>query len=61
MMHLREGKKHQVRRMTAAVGFPTLRLVRVAIGPVSLAGLTPGKWRRLTDEELLGITRASND
>ena len=35
---LREGKKHQVRRMTAAVGYPTLRLIRVAIGPVSLAG-----------------------
>jgi len=49
---LQEGKKHQVRRMTAAVGFPTLRLVRVAIGPVVLGELEPGQWRRLTETEL---------
>jgi 23S rRNA pseudouridine2457 synthase len=42
---LREGKNRQVRRMTAKVGFPTLRLVRAAIGPYSLAGLRPGEWR----------------
>jgi len=58
---LREGKKHQIRRMTAAIGFPTLRLIRVAIGPVTLAGLDPGQWRRLTEEERLGIGRASYD
>ena len=48
---LREGRNRQVRRMTAAVGFPTLRLVRVAIGPVGLGGLAPGAWRDLTAEE----------
>jgi 23S rRNA pseudouridine2457 synthase len=42
---LSEGKKRQVRHMTAAVGLPTLRLVRVAIGPYTIAGLAPGKWR----------------
>ena len=42
---LREGKNRQVRRMTAKVGHPTLRLVRAAIGPYSLAGLRPGEWR----------------
>ena len=45
---LREGRKRQLRRMTAAVGFPTLRLVRVAIGPLTLGRLQPGQWRILT-------------
>lgn len=42
---LREGKNRQVRRMTAAIGHPTLRLVRSAIGPWTLGALGPGKWR----------------
>ncbi|KGM53212.1 pseudouridine synthase [Lysobacter daejeonensis GH1-9] len=42
-----EGRNRQVRRMTAAVGLPTLRLVRVAIGPYRLDALAPGEWRRL--------------
>jgi 23S rRNA pseudouridine2457 synthase len=44
---LREGRNRQVRRMTAAVGHPTLRLVRQAIGDWTLAGLRPGEWRKL--------------
>jgi 23S rRNA pseudouridine2457 synthase len=49
---LTEGRNRQVRRMTAAVGFPTLRLVRAAIGGLLLAGLAPGEWRELTAGEL---------
>jgi 23S rRNA pseudouridine2457 synthase len=42
---IREGRNRQVRRMTAAVGLPTLRLVREQIGPHALDGLLPGEWR----------------
>ena len=42
---IREGRNRQVRRMTAAVGHPTLRLVRAAIGPYTLEGLAPGAWQ----------------
>ena len=42
---IREGRNRQVRRMTAAVGHPTLRLIRAAIGPYTLDGLAPGVWR----------------
>lgn len=44
---IREGRNRQVRRMTAAVGLPTLRLVRVAIGPWRLDGLQPGQWKEV--------------
>lgn len=47
---IREGRNRQVRRMTAAVGLPTLRLVRVAIGPYALGGLAPGAWRSVAAE-----------
>lgn len=49
---LTEGKNRQVRRMTAAVGFPTLRLVRVAIAHLRLDGLQPGQWRDVEPAEL---------
>ena len=51
---LSEGKNRQVRRMTGAVGYPTLRLVRIAIGPVSLQShpLWPGEWREISVAEL---------
>ena len=51
-IRMREGKKRQIRHMTAAVGLPTLRLIRVAIGKIHLGALEPGKWRDLTREEL---------
>lgn len=44
---IHEGRNRQVRRMTAAVGLPTLRLVRVQIGPWGLDGLLPGEWREV--------------
>jgi 23S rRNA pseudouridine2457 synthase len=44
-IRLRQGKNRQVRRMTARVGLPTLRLVRVAVGPWRLGDLAPGQWR----------------
>ena len=46
-----EGKNRQVRRMTAAIGFPTLRLLRARIGNFSLAGLKPGAWKELDSRE----------
>lgn len=52
---LHEGMNRQVRRMTAAVGHPTLRLVRIAIGPVTLGDLQPGRWRELAADEVRRI------
>jgi 23S rRNA pseudouridine2457 synthase len=49
---IHEGRNRQIRRMTAAVGHPTLRLVRVGLGPVTLGGLAPGEWRELTSAEV---------
>lgn len=56
-----EGRNRQVRRMTAAVGFPTLRLVRVAIGPWSLEGLAPGRsrWSRVPTSILAQLKSAA--
>ena len=50
-IELREGRNRQVRRMTAAVGLPTLRLIRWAVGPWTLEGLAPGQWREVPRAE----------
>ncbi|WP_082114206.1 pseudouridine synthase [Kiloniella litopenaei] len=50
---LSEGKNRQVRRMTAAVGFPTLRLVRESIGNLKLDGLQPGEWKIVSTDDIL--------
>jgi 23S rRNA pseudouridine2457 synthase len=49
---LREGRNRQVRRMTADVGYPTLRLIRWSVGPWTLAGLPPGAWREVPQTEV---------
>jgi 23S rRNA pseudouridine2457 synthase len=54
-LELVEGKNHQVRRMTAAVGHPTLRLVRVKIGGLELSVVEPGKWRELGAAERAAV------
>ena len=56
-LDLVEGKNRQVRRMTAAIGHPTLRLIRVRIGGFRLGSLRPGTWRELDQEEraLVGL------
>jgi 23S rRNA pseudouridine2457 synthase len=56
---LREGRNRQVRRMTAAVGFPTLRLIRVAMGDWRLDDLQPGEWRETAIPQLWRETGAS--
>jgi len=54
---LTEGKNRQVRRMTASVGHPTLRLIRVAVGDFQLADLPPGEWKVLSPEEMAAVLR----
>ncbi len=54
-LELTEGKNRQVRRMTAAVGHPTLRLLRVRIGQFALGDLLPGTWRELTAVERTAV------
>ncbi|MEM7140629.1 MAG: pseudouridine synthase [Actinomycetota bacterium] len=55
---LTEGKNRQVRRMTAAVGHPTLRLVRERIGPIGYDGLAPGEWRPLEPRDVDALRRS---
>jgi len=54
-VELTEGKNRQVRRMTAALGHPTLRLIRVRTGDFQLPALTPGQWRELTASERTAV------
>ncbi len=55
LLTIHEGRKRQVRRMLAAVGYPVLQLARVGIGPVQLAELPAGKWRYLTSAEVTAL------
>ena len=57
---LREGRNRQVRRMTAAVGLPTLRLIRVRVGPWELGGLAAGEWRAAPAASLVQAPAAGN-
>jgi 23S rRNA pseudouridine2457 synthase len=54
---INEGLNRQIRRMTAAVGHPALRLIRVEIGPIQLGDLQPGKWRELSNHEVECLRR----
>jgi 23S rRNA pseudouridine2457 synthase len=54
-LEITEGRNRQVRRMTAAVGFPTLRLVRWRVGPWSVEGIAPGEWREVENPGVEGL------
>jgi len=56
-LSIEEGRNRQVRRMTAAVGLPTLRLIRVAVGPWRVEGLAPGQLRTLSNDEAFAALR----
>jgi 23S rRNA pseudouridine2457 synthase len=56
-LELTEGRNRQVRKMTAAIGHPTLRLIRVAIGDFKLTDIETGKWRELSDAERAAVLR----
>lgn len=56
---LREGRNRQIRRMTAEVGYPTLRIYRVGLGPLTLGDLPPGAWRELTPDEISALRTLS--
>ena len=60
-MVLREGRKREIRHMTAVVGHPTLRLIRVGLGPLRLVHLNPGEWRDATLVELRHLRRVLQD
>lgn len=56
-MEIHEGMNRQIRRMTAQVGHPTLRVIRVAIGSILLGALAPGAWRMLRPGEIQGLLK----
>ena len=58
LIKIHEGRNRQIRRMTAAVGHATLRLIRVAIGPIQLGHLQPGTWRDLQKKEVKALRTA---
>jgi 23S rRNA pseudouridine2457 synthase len=58
-IELIEGKNRQVRRMTAAVGHPTLRLIRIRIGSFPIGELAPGQWRELNSAEHAAVFTAA--
>ena len=58
-IELHTGKKRQIRRMLAALGFPVRKLVRIRLGPLVLGQLAPGRWRRLTGREVEEVRRAA--
>jgi 23S rRNA pseudouridine2605 synthase len=58
-LRIHEGRKHQVKRMLEAVGHPVRRLHRSSYAGISAAGLEPGAWRALTDDELNGLRAAA--
>lgn len=58
---IREGRNRQVRRMTAAVGCPTLRLIRYSVGPWTLQGLAPGESRKVASAEVEAFLKGSPD
>src|SRR5688572_14295181 len=58
-LEIHEGRNRQVRKMTAAVGHPTLRLLRVAVGSITLGGLAPGEWQMLEVAEIENLNRES--
>jgi len=57
ILTLGEGRKREVRRMLQAVGYPVKRLLRLQVGPIRLGNLPPGKWRRLSEEEVAALLR----
>ncbi len=57
ILTLGEGRKREVRRMLKAVGYPVKRLLRLQVGPIRLGNLPPGKWRRLSEEEVAALLR----
>ncbi|WP_135257055.1 pseudouridine synthase [Thermus caldilimi] len=59
LLTLTEGRKREVRRMLKAVGYPVRRLLRVQVGPIRLGNLPPGRWRRLSEEEVAALLRKS--